>query len=113
MSILDWLRPRDGQSDGHDQSLAWSKDDGLIERNVPELGDMSDAEAMEHTRSALFEWMQTASESQRDEFGKRLSHWNESFQSHGYFMPFWVNLWVLRSLQAELGQNAPAVSESL
>lgn len=92
------------------QSLALNDDKELIAQQVPELIGMSDVEGMAHTLEQIRQWNLTCSSDQAATLASRLAASNEAFKADGLTMPYWGNLWVLRTLQAELGYDVPAVA---
>lgn len=92
------------------QSLALNDDKELITQQVPELIGMSDVEGMAYTLEQIRQWNLTCSPDQAVTLASRLAASNEAFKADGLIMPYWGNLWVLRTLQAELGYDVPAVA---
>lgn len=92
------------------QSLALNDDKELIAQQVPELIGMSDVEGMAYTLEQIRQWNLTCSPDQAATLASRLAATNEAFKADGLTMPYWGNLWVLRTLQAELGYVVPAVA---
>lgn len=92
------------------QSLALNDDKELIAQQVPELIGMSDVEGMAYTLEQIRQWNLTCSPDQAATLASRLATSNEAFKADGLTMPYWGNLWVLRTLQAELGYDVPAVA---
>ena len=92
------------------QSLALNDDKELIAQQVPELIGMSDVEGMAYTLEQIRQWNLTCSRDQAATLASRLAASNEAFKADGLTMPYWGNLWVLRTLQAELGYDVPAVA---
>ena len=92
------------------QFLALNDDKELTAQQVPELIGMSDVEGMAYTLEQIQQWNLTCSPDQAATLASRLAASNEAFKADGLRMPYWGNLWVLRTLQTELGHDVPAVA---
>ena len=113
MGLRQWWSKRREAAAQTRKSLALNDDKGLIAQHVPELIGMSDVEGMAYTLEQIQQWSLTCSPDQAATLASRLSASNEAFKADGLTMPYWGNLWVLRTLQAELGHDVPAVSSRM
>lgn len=104
-----WARQREAAALTR-QSLAWNEDKELLAQQVPELTGMSDVEGMAYTLEQIRQWNLTCSQAEAAALASRLAASNEAFKADGLTMPYWGNLWVLRTLQVELGYDVPAVA---
>ncbi|MXP43069.1 hypothetical protein [Allopontixanthobacter sediminis] len=71
---------------------------------------MSEVEGMAHTLQAIDGFHQACAPDESIEFRRRLLGSQEAFKADGLTMPYWGSLWVLRTYQAQLGMDAPAVA---
>jgi hypothetical protein len=85
-------------------------DQKLIAQQVPELAGMSDVDGMAYVTGQIAEWNKNCTPEQAATLAGRLLASNESFESEGLTMPYWGNLWVLRTYQTELGYDVPQVA---
>jgi hypothetical protein len=109
MGLLDWLKAKREQSAATRLSYDLNADQALIAQQVPELAGRSDVEGMAYVMQQIKEWNEVCSPDQAATFAGRLKASNEAWQQVGIVMPYWGNLWVLRTYQAELGMDVPAV----
>lgn len=110
MGLRNWWRENRERSAATRRSLALSGDQEMIARQVPELVGMSDVEGMAYVLRQIDEWNKTCSPDEAENFSARLKASNESWAEQGLTMPYWGNLWVLRTYQAQLGHDVPAVA---
>lgn len=110
MGLLSWWNASREKAAFNRRSLAISDDKELRASQVPELIGMSDVEGMAHTLQAIENFHQACSPEESAEFRRRLLGSQQSFTAEGLLMPYWGNLWVLRTYQRELGLDAPAVA---
>lgn len=110
MGLRQWWSRRREAAGSTRQSLAWNDDKELIAQQVPELIGMSDVEGMAYTLEQIRQWNLTCSQDEAATLASRLAASNEAFKVDGHTMPYWGSLWVLRTLQAELGYDVPAVA---
>lgn len=113
MGLASWWREKRQAASAQRAALALNTDQTLIGQNVPELLGMSDVDGMAYVLQQIQDWNQHCSPEQAATFTARLKASNEAWASEGLIMPYWGNLWVLRNLQAELGWDVPAVSQSV
>ena len=113
MGLRQWWAKRREEAELTRQSLAWNDDKELIAQNVPELAGMSDVEGMAYILEQISQWKLICSPVEATILASRLAASNEAFAAKGLSMPYWGNLWVLRTLQAELGDDAPAVAPAV
>ena len=66
---------------------------------------MSDVEGMAYTLRAIEEWNRTCTPEEAAEFASRLQASQESWRADGLTMPYWGNLWVLRTYEAQLDRE--------
>ncbi|WP_230480840.1 hypothetical protein [Sphingomonas sp. Leaf21] len=112
MGLRSWWRKNREKAEATRRSLALNDDQELIAQQVPELMGMSAVEGMAYVMQQIQAWNQTCTMEQAAMFTDRLRSSNESFRADGLTMPYWGNLWVLRTYQAELGFNVPKVAPS-
>lgn len=110
MGLLDWWRASREKAELTRRSIAINDDQEAIQEHVPELTGMTDVEGMAYTMRQIDEWNATFSQEEAATFAGRLMASNDSWNDQGLTMPYWSNLWVLRTYQAELGRDVPAVS---
>jgi hypothetical protein len=110
MGLLAWWRDRREAQRARDQDLALNTDQGVIGDQVPELLGMDVVEGMAYLIRQMDLWNETATPERAAELAGRLIASQESFRSEGRIMPYWGNLWVLRTYQRELGIPAPDVA---
>lgn len=110
--MFAWLKAYRERAELTRRSLAMNSDQSLIAEQVPELAGMSDVEGMAHSTRALDEFHANSTQEQRNELQRRLGASGDSFKQQGLTMPYWGNLWVIRTYQAELGWNVPAVKSA-
>ena len=82
----------------------------LIASQVPELTGMSFVDGAAHTLEETEAWRQTASEQEWAEVQRRQLETIATFEAEGVVMPYWGNLWLLRTYQRELGLDVPWVA---
>jgi hypothetical protein len=92
------------------RSLAIHDNKELMAVQVPELAGMGEASGMAHTLQAIGDWNRTCTPDEAEEFATRLLASQNAWKADGLTMPYWGTLWVLRTYQAELGRDAPAVA---
>lgn len=112
MGLRGWWQANRQRAKLTRQSVALNSDQELIRQQVPELFGMSDVEGMAYVMHQIREWNKTCSDDQTATFADRLAASNKSFQADGLTMPYWGNLWVLRTYQRQLGLDVPAVAEA-
>ncbi|MDI1296787.1 MAG: hypothetical protein PSY12_13045 [bacterium] len=110
MGLRSWWRDNREKADAPHPSLTLNGDPELIAQQVPELTGRSDVEGMAYVMQQIQEWNRTCTKEQAAKFAGRLMASNESFQADGLTMPYWGNLWVLRTYQHELGFDVPKVA---
>ena len=110
MGLLAWWREKRDAQRALAQDLALNTDQGVIGEQVPELLGMGDVEGMAYVLRQLDLWNETATPERAAVLAGRLIASQESFRSEGRTMPYWGNLWVLRTYQRELGISAPEVA---
>ena len=110
MGIRSWWRQRREDAAVAAAEYALNTDQEVIGTQVPELLGMSDVEGMAYVLNQIELWNETATPERAAELARRLTASQESFRAQGRTMPFWGNLWVLRTYQRELGIHAPAVA---
>jgi hypothetical protein len=110
MGLRSWWRGYRERAAATRQSLAWNSDQELIANQVPELVGMNDVEGMAYVLRQIDEWNKTCTKEQAATLAGRLMASSESFTSQGLTMPYWANLWVLRTYQAALGHDVPRVA---
>lgn len=86
------------------------RDAAMMARHVPELVGKSEHEARCHIAAQLAEWQQSCTAQQAETFAKRLKGAHESWRATGVAKPYWSDLWVLRTYQAELTAVAPGAA---
>jgi hypothetical protein len=110
MGLRDWWRERQERAAATRRSLELNSDKHLIAQQVPELVGMNDVEGMAYVLRQIDLWNETCTPEQAATLASRLSASTDSFESDGLTMPFWGNLWVLRTYQKELGHDVPYVA---
>src|SRR3546814_12100120 len=101
------------RSDANRRSVALNDDQVLIAQQVPELAGMSDVQGMAYVLEQIEDWNKICTPEQAATFSGRLMASNESFNAEGLTMPYWGNLWALRTYQTELGMDVPKVAPSV
>lgn len=109
-ALVSWWRKQKVANAAKWDALAPHEDQGLIASQVPELVGMSLTEGMAYVLRQFDVWNETATPSAAATLSIRLAQSQAGFEEQGKTMPYWGNLWVLRTLQAELGIAAPAVA---
>lgn len=110
MGLRSWWRENRQRAAATRRSLALNDDQELIAQQVPELFGMSDIEGMAYVMREIEEWNKACTPEQAATFAGRLLASNDSFKVEGLTMPYWGNLWVLRTYQTELGYDVPRVA---
>ena len=82
----------------------------FIASQVPELAGMPVLEGMVHTSREIEHWRSTASPQEWQELQRKRSKAVAYSVAKGLAMPYWGDLWLLRTYQRELGQDVPWVS---
>ena len=113
MGLRNWWDERQKRSASVSKSLQLNRDQTLVANQVPELAGMGEVEAMAYTFEQIEQWNAVCTKAQATELALRLVGSNASFETEGLTMPFWANLWVLRTYQAELGMDAPNVAPQI
>ncbi|MGQ2930796.1 MAG: hypothetical protein ACT6Q3_10015 [Sphingopyxis sp.] len=106
-----WKRWRDRTAETK-ASLAISDNIEFRASQVPELIGMEDVEAMAYILKQIEEWNSICTSSQSAEYASRLKASGDAWNEQGLTMPYWGNLWVLRTYQSELGLSVPPVSQA-
>jgi hypothetical protein len=110
MGLRSWWKREREQEESIRRSLALNDDQDLIAVQVPELAGMSDTEGMAYTLQQIEEWNKSCTPEHAAELAARLAASNEAWNGKNMTMPYWGNLWVLRTYQASLGLKVPAVA---
>lgn len=110
MGLRSWWQGNRERAAKTRQSVAWNTDQELIAQQVPELAGMSDVEGMAYVLRQIDEWSKTCTQEEAATLAGRLVASTESFSAEGLTMPYWANLWVLRTYQAALGHDVPRVA---
>lgn len=110
MGLSDWWRARKQRDAAISRSLALNDDEELIAFQVPELRGMTQIDGMAHTLHEIRSWRAAATTEQNAELDRRLQGSNSTFAADGFTMPYWGNLWVLRTYQRSLNLDAPSVA---
>lgn len=110
MGLLSWWKRSRERAEANRRSLAINDDKELIEQQVPELVGMTDVEGMAYVLQQIEEWNKSCTPEQAATFAGRLMASNKSFADEGLTMPYWGNLWVLRTYQTALGYDVPRVA---
>lgn len=77
-------------------------DRAAMARHVPELVDKTEHEAIDYIQAQLDGWHRACTPQQAETFARRLKGAHESWRAMGAPKPYWSDLWVLRTYQAEL-----------
>lgn len=110
MGVLAWWRKRREAQRIVVEDLDANTDQAIIGEQVPELLGMSLVDGMAYVLHQVDLWNETATPEQAAVLAGRLAASHESWRSEGRTMPYWGNLWVLRSYQRELGIPVPSVA---
>jgi hypothetical protein len=110
MSLLTWWKALREGSAATRLSVKLNTDQKLIAEQTPELLGKSDVEGMAYVLEQIKEWNKVCTPDQAASFAARLKASNEAWAQEGLTMPYWGNLWVLRSFQTELCMDVPAVA---
>jgi len=113
MGLRSWWRENRERAAAIRRSLEINDDQKLIAQQVPELAGMTEVEGMAYVLRQIDEWNQTCTPEQAATFVGRLLASNKSWKAEGLTMPYWGNLWVLRTYQIELGRDVPGVARGL
>lgn len=87
-----------------------SQDPAVIASQVPELAGMTDVQGMAYTLEQVRNWRASVPVELGAELDQRLRDSQKGFTDIGLVMPYWGNLWVLRTYQRSLGLNVPEVA---
>ncbi len=110
MGLISWWKQRKETAKATRRSWEISENRELIAQYVPELSGMDTVEGMAYTLRQIDEWKVTRTENEALLFAQRLIASRDTWQADGLTMPYWANLWVMRTLQAELGYDVPRVA---
>lgn len=110
MGWRNWWRDSRERVAGTRRSLAIDDDQELISTQVPELVGMSDVQGMAYVLAQIQEWNSSCTKAEATAFAGRLLASNDAWTANGMTMPYWGNLWVLRTYQRELGYDVPRVA---
>lgn len=110
MGILDWWREKREQDARTRKSIELARDEELIAAQVPELTSMNEVERMAFILEEIENWNKICTPIQAAKFEQDLLESNEVWEREGLIMPYWGNLWVLRSVQRDLGLDVPWVA---
>ncbi len=87
------------------RSVQINEDEEAIARLAPELAGMGFVKGGAFVLSEIDRFRENCTPEQAVELARRLLASNESWKSEGLTMPYWGNLVVLRTLQAEIDQS--------
>lgn len=107
MRWRDWWRERQERAAATRRSVELNGDHQLIAQQVPELTGMGDVQGMAYVLRQIDIWNETCTPERAATLASRLRASTASFEAEGLTMPFWGNLWVLRTYQKELGHDVP------
>ncbi len=110
MGLKSWWRNYRARAALDRKSIELNENQDLIAAQVPELTDMTSVEGMAYVLEQINEWNKDCTPEQAQELATRLAASQESFTADGLVMPYWGNLWVLRTYQLELGLDVPRVA---
>lgn len=110
MGLLTWWREKREAHRARLENLALNSDQDVIAEQVPELLGMTEVEGMAYVLRQIDEWNEYATPENAILLATRLQSSIDSWKAEGRTMPYWGNLWVLRTLQRELGIEVPAVA---
>jgi hypothetical protein len=110
MGLRSWLRDNRAKAAERRYWLGLNTDQEVISVQVPELAGMSDVEGMAYVLDQITKWNKTCTPEQSAELSRRLLSSQASWEVEGGTMPYWGNLWALRTYQASLGLIVPAVA---
>lgn len=106
MGLLGWWRARKERQALVRESVRISEDPAAIAEHAPELVGMSFVEGGAYIMRAIDEFNETATPEQSAMFAGRLIASQQAWADDGLTMPYWANLWILRTLQTELREWA-------
>lgn len=112
MSIRNWLQVRKERAEKRRINLELNSNQQIIAEKVPELIGLSEVDGMAYVLQQIQRWNKTCSEIEAAILSERLEQSNFEWQSEGLIMPYWGNLWVLRTYQTELGHDIPVAATS-
>jgi hypothetical protein len=92
-------------------SMKINDDVELRAHYTPELIGMSDVEGMAHTLEQANVWKAECSPEDLQEWGLFAGALHDQWVANGLTMPYWANLWALRTIQRRLGFKVPPVAE--
>lgn len=92
------------------ESVALNENQEIIAVQVPELSGMDSVEGMAYVMIQIQDWNKVCTAENALEFTHRLANSHEAMETEGMQLPYWANLWVLRTYQKELGFDVPAVA---
>jgi len=108
--VIRFLLDRLSKSKRLRENVQANTDQELIAEHVPELLDMSDVDGMAYVLRQIEHWNNECTLAEAKEFTLRLAASQKSWDDDGLVMPYWGNLWVLRTYQKSLGHDAPYTS---
>ena len=106
MWLRQWWESRKEAAALTRRSLELNGDKALIAQHLLEFTGMSGVEGMAYTLEQARLWNLACTKAEAQTFVGRLAASNEAFKADGLTMPYWGNLWVLPTLQAEIGVAA-------
>lgn len=113
MGLRNWWKRNREQSASDRLSLEINSDQDAISTQVPELQGMTEVERMAYVMQQIQDWGRLCTSEEAAEFRQRLGSSNAAWEADGLIMPYWGNLWVLRTYQAQLGLPVPQVAPSV
>lgn len=90
--------------------VALNENQEIIAIQVPELSGMNSVEGMAYVMTQIQDWNKVCTAQNALEFAHRLAGSHDAMKAEGLQLPYWANLWVLRTYQKELGFDVPAVA---
>lgn len=113
MGLRSWWAAKRQTDRANRLSIEINTDSTLIRQQVPELDGVPEMEGMAYVLEQIREWKSICSQEEAATLASRLGSSQEAWRNDGLVMPYWGNLWVLRTLQAELGYDAPKVAHPI
>ena len=113
MSLFSWWKNNREQNRKLQDDLALNSDQTLIGEQVPELLGKAEVEGMAFVLEEIRKWRATASVEEGDELQRRMRGSSEALDVEGRIMPYWANLWLLRTYQQQLGLDVPWVAPKI
>lgn len=105
MGLREWWAARKQRQANTRRSLEINDDQNAIAEHAPELVGMTFVEGAAYVLHQIELFNETATLEHSAVFAGRLAASNQAWMDEGLTMPYWANLWVLRTLQAQIAEG--------